>query len=315
MITRISLIAVLLSSVAFCREALSWQKGDSSLALLNGERVVWQFNYGKELARPYFHPVCLMDGTGLTALSPPDHPWHYALWFAWKELSHINYWEPAGKNKTAGRTEVVTARTVPGPDGSARIELTLSYHPENGPAVLRETRTIVVRAPAKDGSYRIDWHGVFVAGEEPVLLKGGTAGGGYAGMSVRIAQTTHEWRLIDCEGREDTPGGPTARNTHGQRARWMDFSVTDKRSVRTGGIAILEHPSSFRHPAQWHNIIDETKSFGYFSPAPLWSEPYTLQAGKTLTVYYRLLIHPGRGDRQAIDREWKKFSQTKERNQ
>ncbi|MFN0171283.1 MAG: DUF6807 family protein, partial [Bryobacteraceae bacterium] len=239
-IARMSAMALLLPSVANSGDSLAWRQGDSSLALLNGERVVWQFNYGKHLARPYFHPVCLPDGTALTALSPPDHPWHYALWFAWKELNHINYWEPAGKNSIPGRTEVVSARAAPGRGHSARIELSLSYHPENGPAVLRETRTIVVGPPAKDGSYRIDWLGVFVAGEEPVLLKGGTSGGGYAGMSVRMVQTSHEWQLIDSEGRQDTPGGPTAKNTHGQRARWMDFSVADRSSARTGGIAILE---------------------------------------------------------------------------
>ena len=309
---RILVPLILLTSIAGAappqRPSLAWRQADSSLALLNGDHVVWQFNYGKDLEKVHFHPLSLLDGTVLTALGPRDHRWHHALWFSWKELNHVNYWDRAGNPKVAGRTDVVTARVIPHRDHSARIEMTLSYHPDDGAPVLRETRTIVVQRPAKDGTYRIDWTGVFTAGDQPVILKGGISEGGYAGMSVRIAQSTDQWRLVDSEGREDTPGGRSAKNTHGQRSRWADFSMVDKATGHTGGIAILENPASFRHPSQWHNIINDKVPFGYFSPATLWSEPYTLPAGKTLTVYYRVLVHPGRADKPAIEREWKQFS-------
>jgi hypothetical protein len=302
------LFSVVAIAPAAQRPAFSWRQTDSSLALLNADHVVWQFNYGKELEKVHFHPLSLLDGTVLTALGPRDHRWHHALWFSWKELNHINYWDRAGDPKLTGRTKVLTARVVPNPDHSAHIEMTLSYHPDGGVPVLRETRTIFVHRPAKNGSYRIDWRGTFTAGDQPVFLKGGISEGGYAGLSVRIAQSTGEWRLVDSEGREDSPGGRSAKNTHGQRARWMDFSMADKATGHTGGIAILEYPSSFRHPSQWHNIINDKVPFGYFSPATLWSEPYTLPAGKTLMVYYRVLVHPGRADKPAIEREWKQFS-------
>jgi hypothetical protein len=207
---------------------------------------------------------------------------------------------------------VVDAKVIPNKDYSATILLTLTYHPPDGPPVLTEKRKITVSAPDRGGSYRIDWAGGFTAGKQDVLLQGGTAGGGYAGMSVRISQTTKDWRLIDSEGRVDLPGGPTAKNTHGQKARWMDFSVVDIATGEIGGIAILQHPSTFRYPTHWHNIMDDKVPFGYFSPAPLWAEPYTLQAGKSLSVRYRILIHPGRGTRDQLDAEWNAFSESKE---
>jgi len=71
----------------------SWQETDSSIALLNHGRIVWQFNYGKDARKPYFHPVSLIDGTVLTCLSPRDHPWHLALWFSWDKLNGVQYWE------------------------------------------------------------------------------------------------------------------------------------------------------------------------------------------------------------------------------
>jgi type 1 glutamine amidotransferase/HEAT repeat protein len=291
----------------------TWQETDSSIALLNHGRIVWQFNYGKDTRKPYFHPVALLDGPVLTCLSPRDHPWHRALWFSWKMLNGVNYWEEDPKTGfPEGRTEVVHAEIVTNKDYSAAIHLTLTYHLPDGPMLLAEDRTINVSTPDRDGRYRIDWRGTFAAGDQDVLLQGGTAGGGYAGMSVRISQTTGNWRLIDSEGRVDLPGGPVAKNTHGQKARWMDFSVVDTATGETGGIAILQHPSSFRYPTHWHNIMDDKFPFGYFSPAPLWAEPYTLQAGKTLMVSYRVVVHPGRGSKDQLDAEWTAFSESKE---
>ena len=288
-----------------------WQRTSTSLALLNRDHVVWKFNYGPDLSKPYFHPVALADGMVLTCLSPKDHPWHHALWFSWKMLNGVNYWEEDRKTgQSDGRTEVVHAGVTPHHDSSATLLLTLSYHPVNGPSVLTEQRRIVVSRPDPDGRYRIDWQGTFTAGQQDVVLQGGTAGGGYAGLSVRISQQTHDWRLIDSEGREDSPGGFTAKNTHGQKAAWADFSVVDATSGQAGGIAIFQHPSSFRYPSYWHNIINDKTMFGYFSPAPLWAEPYTLGAGKTLSVRYRVLVYPGKETKEQLASEAKSFAES-----
>jgi hypothetical protein len=208
-----------------------------------------------------------------------------------------------------------SAKLTPNADGSARIEFELSYHPPGAAPVLTESRLIEVSAPDDQGVYRIDWRGTFTAGDKEVLLQGGTAGGGYAGLSVRVSQSSGEWVLIDSEGRRDVPtdGDPgntagLAVNTHGQRARWADFSLVDTATQQPGGIAILAHPSNPRHPSQWHNILAVGGRFGYFSPAMLWSEPFTLPAGQRFTLRYRVLMHPGRGVKETIEKEWQAFA-------
>ena len=110
-----------------------WKQADGVLALWNHDQVVWQWNYAAGLAKPYFHPVALTDGTVLTAPSPADHPWHRALWFSWKMLNGVNYWEenPA-TGKSDGVTEVRASKAVPHADSSARIEMSISYHPAGG---------------------------------------------------------------------------------------------------------------------------------------------------------------------------------------
>jgi hypothetical protein len=290
-----------------------WQQTEGSIALLNHQRTVWQLNYGKDAPKPYFHPLALIDGVVLTAFSPRDHPWHRGMWFSWKMLNGVNYWE---EDRTTGlpdgRTEVVDAQIIPNQDCSANIFLTLTYHLPDKPPLLTEKRKIAVSAPDKEGRYWIDWESAFTAAGQDVLLKGGTAGGGYAGLGVRLSQTTKDWRLIDSEGRADLPGGPVAKNTHGQHARWMDFSVADSTTGEIGGIAIFQHLSSFRYPSHWHNVMDDTVPFGYFSPAPLWAEPYTLPAGDKLKLSYGILIHPGRGIKDQLETAWTVFSKSKE---
>lgn len=294
----------------------TWRQTDSSLALLNHGRVVWQFNFDKKegkpavglAGKPYFHPVCLTDGTQLTWHCPPDHPWHYGLWFCWKYINGLNYWEEDRQTGLSeGRTEIRRVEVKPGDDYSADIAMELSYHPPGAPAVLMEDRRIAVSAPDDRGLYRIDWTGRFTAGAADVLLsrtpipgeKDGQSWGGYAGLSVRLAKDISDWQVVDSEGRKDL-------NIHGQKARWMDFSGRFGEG-RAAGIAIFDHPDNLRHPSPGFVIMDPKVPFGYFSPALLFNEPYTLPAGKSLTLRYRVLIHPGRADKKPLEQEWKSF--------
>jgi len=293
--------------------SFEWRKADDSLALftgglLTGGRAVWQLNFPRGGMKSCFHPVALPDGTQITWLSPPDHCWHRALWFAWTELNGVSYWEEdKATGLSKGLSDVTDAKVTPAADFSAKIELSISYHLAGQPPVLTEKRDLAVGAPDAAGRYVMDWKSTFVAGPADVFMKGGTAGGGYAGLSVRIAQSTREWKLIDSEGREDGASGGLAKNTHGQRSRWMDCSFNDAATGRPAGIAILDHPENLRFPSEWHVVMDEKGPFGYFSPAPLWSAPYTLPAGKALVLRYRIVVHPGRGERLDLEREWGRF--------
>ncbi len=287
--------------------SFAWRRTDSEIALMRGDRIVWQLHFGNDLSRPFFHPVNLTDGTELVWLAPPDHPHHRALWFAWKDINGVDYWAEPTPQAPNGETEITSYSGTPGDDFGARIEMELSYHPPGLPPVLTEKRVIEISPPDKDGGYVIDWDATFTAGPEDVHLKGGTAGGGYAGLSVRFARDCRSPLLVDSEGRKDGDCGGVTKNTHGQRARWADLSFTPGVG-QPAGIAILDHPSNLRYPSQWHNIVDARTPFVYFSPAPLWSEPYTLPAGNTLTLRYRILVHAGRADPAAIEQAWKAWA-------
>lgn len=291
----------------------SWKQEDGMLALLNYSRVVWAFHYMPAASKPYFDPLGLVDGTSLVWKSPPDHPWHHACWFSWKGINGVNYWEEDGATgRSEGLTEVIAAKATPRDDYSAEVELQLAYHPPGKPPVLHEARVVRISAPDDKGVYTVDWHATFTAAEQDVLLQGGTAGGGYAGLSARMAPDTRDWRLIDGEGREDVPlADALAQNLHGQHARWMDLNLVHPASGQTAGLAILEHPTSLRHPTQWHCVLEDKIPFGYFSPSPLWSEPYTVKANESFPLAYRILVHPQRLTREELEQCWNRYAKGK----
>jgi hypothetical protein len=304
-------VQVQAQDAAGTKPSYDWRQTDNSLALLNNGRVVWQFNFDNKQGKPYFHPVCLNDGAELTWHRPPDHPWHYGLWFSWKYINGLNYWEEDRKTGLSeGRTEIKSIEVMPHDDYSAQIVTQLSYHPPDQPAVLTESCRIHVGKPDEDGRYRIDWISRFTARAADVLLdrtpitgeKGGQSWGGYAGLSVRVAKNVTDWYLTDSEGRKDL-------QAHGQKARWMNFGGRAAGS-KDFSITIFDHPDNLRHPSPGFVIMDPKVPFGYFSPALLFNKPYTLPAGKSLSLKYRILIQPSRAEKNLLEAEWKSFAET-----
>ena len=292
---------------------LSWARTDSSLALKRGDSVLWQYHYGADEPKPHFHPLALPGGTVLTDLRPQDHPWHLAGWFSWKYINGINYWETDRKTgKGAGRTEIADVKVATGKDFSATFALTLRYQPWGKPTVLAEKRSIRVSPPRADGRYHIDWTGTFTAADADVVLdrtplpheKGGKGYGGYAGLSLRLAKETRGWTFLDSEGRQyHQKMGKQAAIMHGLAARWIDYSGTGT-DGEAGGAAIFDHPENLRHPPKWY----ANAGMPYFSPALLFDRPHTIGAGKSLTLRYRILVHPGPGRKETLEKQWQQFA-------
>jgi hypothetical protein len=302
--TNMTSIPLLLVAAALAAEPDPvWKQTPDSLALARGDRVVWQFNYKADGGKPYFHPITVAGSPVLTDFRPADHPWHRALWFSWKYINGVLYWEEDRKTgKAPGETELTHVKVTAGDDHAAQFELALSYHPPGKPAVLTEKRTLQVSPPAADGGYFIDWLSVFTAGDADVLLDrtpipgqaNGVAWGGYAGLSLRLAPALRGWQFADSEG-------PV--NKVWKEARWMSFGGPTGKGT-SAAIIVLDHPKSFRHPTPWYLI----GSMPYFSPAVLYREPYTLPARKSILLKYRIVFQPGPLDRGAAERQRQQFA-------
>lgn len=290
------------------RQSKYWEQTDTTVALINDYKIIWQFNLPK-LGKPYFHPLNTIDGYTLTWLSPSDHPWHYALWFSWKYINGINYWEEDRKTHLPeGLTEVTKQNIKTNDDLSAKFILHISYHPQNSGAILTEVRTIYISPPDKAGNYYIDWLGEFKAGKEEVVLertpiegqKGGRRWGGYATLGLRVnTETLTGIKLLNNEGRKGL-------DIHTNPTEWTDISgVIKDDTTKSAGITIFDYYKNPRHPVPGYVINTENKdnepSFVYTNPGFLYNSSYTIKAGETLTLRYRVYVHNGIGNLKELN--------------
>ncbi|SHE54801.1 Type 1 glutamine amidotransferase (GATase1) [Mariniphaga anaerophila] len=177
-------------------QRLSWQRTDTTFALLNGKNLLWQYNFNTIYGRPFFHPV-YAGNNNITCHSPDDHPWHLGQWFCWKYINRVNYWEYLNRPYDSdGITEIKSIEIIPRPDFSAEIKLKIVYHPTGGENVLSEFRRIQVSPPQGNGDIFMDYQFDFDAIDDTVILDrtpieeepGGKSWGGYAGLSIRFNQ-------------------------------------------------------------------------------------------------------------------------------
>lgn len=284
-----------------------------SFALSKNGNILWQIHFDAKEGKPYIHPLRTAGGKDLTWHRPEDHPWHLGLWFSWKLINGLNYWET---NRATGLCQGTTAirdvKIEKKPGNSAVISIALDYHPPGQPALLTEARTITITPPAADGSYRIGWHAVFTAGGTKVLLdrtkpssQGGPPWGGYAGLTYRSLKTMTQREALDSTGWKNT--GKIMGS--GRPANWIDLSGQVDADGGTAGVAILDHPLSWRHPSPWYVYMDGT--FGAIKTAPIYHEPVTLEPGQKITLSYLVLVHDGRGDAARINAEYERFSKEK----
>jgi hypothetical protein len=292
--------------------ALTWhQDAGKSLTLRRGDETVWTFHYGADHPKPCFHPLALPGGRTLTVDSPADHAWHHGLWFSWKFLDGVNYWEHDGKTgRPAGRTQWRVDQLEPHADGSARIVLDLTYAPPDGEPVLGERRILTVTPPAADGTFVIDWSGAFDARADctldrtpPPEAPGGKANGGYGGFSLRLTRLENLDAL--------TTAGPVVWNeAHRFRVDTAAFDCRGRIDGQDVGVAILAHSQNPRAPSPWYAV--HTPQMTFFTPALLCHAPMTLTKGERFTLRYRVVVHRGRYDEKQLAAAVTEFERSKQ---
>jgi hypothetical protein len=274
--------------------AVTWQQGGDSLALqINGE-TIWQFNFAGSEGKPFFHPLRLVGGDSLTALKPTDHLWHYGLWFSWKYINGVNYWE---EDRKTGRAQGLTKWDKPEisthDDGSAEIKMTLRCFSLSNSVLMTEQRQIQVSAPASDGAVTLDWKGQFTVHDIALLLDrthmpgepNGAVNGGYAGFSLRAAQSPAQCRFVTMEGPIEAFESDRAR----PNSKAAACNIT--RDSRTDGVAIFSRVSNTGGDAPWYII--NSAAMHWFSPALLAPAAKKLAPHERFTWDFRVVTRTG----------------------
>ncbi len=310
--TRRLAVALVLSVIAFAPTTAraEWVRDSVSIAWVSGGNTLWRFSFDPKNGKVFFNPVGA-TGESLTNFKPSDHPWHYGLWFSWKYINHINYWEEDRvSGQAAGLTRWDTPKIEARRDGSAKIEVNVRYSRSTGETDMTEVRVLNVSAPKADGSFTIDWDMRFTVGKDSVELDRtampgeprGAVNGGYAGLSVRLAPL--DMSVMSTDGAvTDFPGSRARPNAAAVAGNFKDGEK------QIGGIAILNDASNNQEKGPWYIINQERDKFRFICAAILAPAIKHLPAGGKLNLKYRVAVKPGAWSQDDLNqalKDWKR---------
>jgi len=253
---------------------------------------------------PGFRSVRTPSGVEMTMYRPWDHVWHVGLFFTWKYIDGLNFWEGAYEEK---KNRSYSVRFEPLNGGSGRgagFRQTIEYRCWEGIARIREERTCRI-VPAPNG-YRIDYDAVHENVAPRALLLDRTPHteqtpwGGYAGYSFRFARNFLNPAIT-------TPNGTTtAEAMFGERVPWCDYSgKVDGERDRWAGVTLLDAADNPRFPTNVSTY--DYKDLQFMNAAFLFDAPYEMAAGERLRLRYSFYVHDGAGTIEAGEREWESF--------
>jgi len=272
----------------------AWERNDTSIAWRAGTNIVWQFNFDASKGKTFFHPLTAGHATALTNFKPEDHPWHYGLWFSWKYINHVNYWEEdRATGKAQGSTRWSEPKITARKDGSATIRLQVTYTNPSNRVDLTESRELKISAPAADGSYTIDWRSDFKAGKNGAVLDrtpmpgepDGRVNGGYAGLGLRMASPPLVMSVVCSTGLVSHFESDRARPAAPAIACNFTESARD-----LGGIAIFSDPINAGENAPWYLVNSGQMRFA--CAAILAPKIRTLKPGEKMKLHYRVAVRP-----------------------
>ena len=264
--------------------------------------------------KPYLAPVFGPTGKQMTRNYPmktvageqTDHPHHRGICFGNEGLAGVDTWsEPKSYEAAEAKKPGSTAARAKGIGFNKHREykeLTADAKHAvvaaagditnvDGKKLLEEEHRMTFRA---DGDTRtIDFDIDYIASEGPITIKDAKD----AGFSIRVPSEM----AVEIEKNKKGSGhlmnseGNTDADTWGKRAKWCDYYGTVGGDAV--GVAILNHPSSFRYPTPWHSRTYGLFTANAFGPHSLdkTAEDGTLELkkGERIKLRHRLVFHKG----------------------
>lgn len=273
--------------------------------LVDGQPFTTYYFEGYE--KPVFFPVRAAGGAVVTRGYPmipdivgetKDHPHHKGLWFTHGDINGVDFWSESEKTGKIVHRKFTAAK---GGSKSGVLASENEWITPAGEVLLKEVREVTIHSGP--GVRVMDFDLKLTATNGPVKF-GDTKEGSFG---MRLAQPFSE----KIGGRmENSRGSVGEAACWGKSADWVDYSA--KISGETVGVAIFDHPSSFRHPTHWH-----VRGYCLFAVNPFGLHDFyndrskdgshTLQKGESASFRYRVYIHPGTAQEARIAEQYKAF--------
>ena len=267
------------------------------LMLMEDAKPVFTYNYApvdppagvdaKFRRANYLHPLYSPGGAIITEDFPKDHFHHRGVFWAWPNCHvgerKLNIWELDGARTVFKEFSALESS----PERFHLQERSVWQFDADQLAPVEERVGITV-SPSAHGQRTIDFELSFAnTTQGEVSFQGsaaaaGTAGPGpkgYGGFSFRPDATNKPFSFT-------AASGVVAEDKMSFDTPWADISWGDgdKR-----GVMIIQHPKNpgFPHPG-W--IF---RHYGFLGASWPHNDTYTLKAGESFTLRYRLLVHEG----------------------
>jgi hypothetical protein len=324
----LALLSLFVSPLAAAELSIDPQP-DGVVIKIDGELFTKYVTGDTKTNKPYFYPVVGPGGEEMTRSYPmkdvegeaQDHPHHRSFWFGHQFVNDFDTWheeltlierakgdaaklaELKTKLGATKHREVIEAKAE---GGKAVLKVASDYLDPAGAVMASDVRTFTFSVAA-DGSRVVDADIVFTGVADSVTFSDAKD----AGLSLRVAHSM----AVKSEqgGRIALSTGEEGEAAWGKRAAWCDFNgPVSGKGGEVFGIAVLNHPSSLRHPTPWHARtygLLTANPFGMKSVAGEKEEaPVVLKKGESFTMRHRILFHRGDEKKAKIAEAWKAYA-------
>jgi hypothetical protein len=239
--------------------------------------------------KPFLFPVIGPTGKAMTRSYPMekvegedvDHPHQQSFWFTHGRVNDVDFWSIGKGTIHETAREIVASGPVLG-----RFKTRDDWLAPDGVKICEDER--VLTAYDTKSVRVLDFEVTLKATVGPVVL-GATKEGSFG---VRVASSMDVdketgGKIRNAEGLED-------EQAWGKPSSWVDYSGPV--AGETVGVAILNHPSSFRYPTTWH-----VRTYGLFAANPFGGPDFKVDGydehrvaeGESIRLAYRVILHAG----------------------
>jgi len=256
--------------------------------------------------KPFLYPLLGVGGIEYTRAYPMrqvagedhDHPHQRSLWFTHGKVNNVDFWS---ESKTAGSIRQVDLKTSTQGPVLAQFITRNEWVTPGGEVVCEDERTWTFYRLAKRRMLDLD---VVVKATRQDVVFGDTKEGTFG---IRVASSMDVNRKTG--GLITNSAVQRNDQAWGKPAAWVDY--TGPVAGQTAGIAVLNHPQSFRYPTPWH-----VRTYGLFAANPFGLHDFgsqtpgdhTIPKGQSIRLRYRVILHPGTASAESLERDFALYS-------
>ncbi|MDX1701475.1 MAG: DUF6807 family protein [Melioribacteraceae bacterium] len=276
------------------------------LTIFENENSVLTYNFGMQLAEgvperyrrsSYIHPIFDLEGNELTDDFPSDHYHHRGLSLMWPKvfIDSVRYdlWHIYGQQgDLKGIHQVFENWTYKNAGPICAILGAKNYWQiEDGPIVMDEL--IDLRVFRSFDIYRIIDIKISLKSRTNISFEG-QATKCYGGFNLRFAPR-QETQITSKYGKED--------DSDLKNLPWADLSAKYDGNDYFSGATIMQSENNPDFPTGWC-----LRHYGFLGVAWPGTTKYSMNAGESLTISYRVLIHQDNAEEAKIKEQYEIFN-------